>query len=119
MRAGIAAVERSHLSPGVEGRVLRHQPPHAASAELRRLDRFRSQIEEVIRVCKDQFSLTGCQARSERAQLHHSTCGLLAFGILTRERHERNLSIYTLKRPLSFRGRSVVLPALERRRGAA
>jgi hypothetical protein len=74
---------------------------------------------KVIRVCKDQLGLTGCQARSERAQLHHMTCGLVAFGVLERERHERHLTIHQLKRRLSFRGRCFVLPALERLRGVA
>ncbi|MDQ3831908.1 MAG: hypothetical protein M3361_21975, partial [Candidatus Tectomicrobia bacterium] len=77
------------------------------------------QIEEVIRVCKDQLGLTGCQARSQRAQLHHMTCCLVAFCVLERERQERHLSIYKLKRQLSFRGRDFVLPALERLRSAA
>jgi Transposase DDE domain len=89
------------------------------AAEVRRLYRFRSQIEEVIRVCKDQLSLTGCQARSERAQLHHTTCCLVAFCVWERERHACQLSIYQLKRQLSFRGRSYVLPALERLRSTA
>jgi Transposase DDE domain len=89
------------------------------AAEVRRLYRFRSQIEEVIRVCKDQLSLTGCQARSERAQWHHIPCCFVAFCVLERERYERQLSIYQLKRQLSFRGRSYVLPALERLRGTA
>ena len=71
------------------------------------------------RVCKDQFSLTGCQARSERAQQPHMTCCLVAFGVLERERHDRHLSIYQLKRQLSFRGPLVVLPALQRLRRAA
>ena len=34
------------------------------AAEVRRLSRVRTQIEEVMRVCKDQLSLSGCQARS-------------------------------------------------------
>jgi putative transposase len=89
------------------------------AAEVRRLYRFRAQIEEVIRVCKDQLGLIGCQARSERAHLHHMACCLAAFCVLERERHERHLSIYQLKRLLSFRGRSLVLPALERLRGTA
>jgi putative transposase len=89
------------------------------AAEVRRIYRFRSQIEEVIRVCKDQLNLTGCQARSERAQLHHISGCLVAFCVLERERHERNLSIYNLKRQLSLRGRSYVLPALERLRSTA
>jgi hypothetical protein len=38
-----------------------------SAAEVRLLYRVRSQIEEVIRVCKDQLGLTGCQtARSGR-----------------------------------------------------
>ena len=44
------------------------------AAEVRRLYRMRAQIEEVIRVCKNQLGLSGCQARSERAQQHHLTC---------------------------------------------
>jgi Transposase DDE domain len=90
-----------------------------SAAEVRRLYRVRSQVEEVIKVCKDQLSLTGCQARSERAQLHHISCCLVAFCVLERERHERNLSIYKLKRQLSYRGLSVTLPTLERLKRAA
>ena len=89
------------------------------AAEVRRLYAFRAQIEEVIRVCKDQLGLTGCQARSERAQLHHMACCLTAFCVLEHERHERHLSIYKLKRLLSLRGRLLPLPALERLRSAA
>jgi putative transposase len=87
--------------------------------EVRRLYGVRAQIEEVIRVCKDQLGLAGCQARSEKAQLHHMACCLVAFCVLERERHDRHLSIYNLKRQLSFKGRSLALPALERIRGAA
>jgi hypothetical protein len=36
--------------------------------------------------------------------------------VLERESHDRGVSIYQLKRHLSFRGRSIVLPALERLR---
>jgi len=84
------------------------------AAEVRRLYRIRAQIEEVIRVCKDQLGLTGGQARSERAQLHHMLCCLVAFCVLERERRDRGLSIYKLKRHLSCQGRTLVLPALER-----
>lgn len=35
------------------------------AAEVRRLYRVHSQVEEVVRVCKDQLGLGGCQARSE------------------------------------------------------
>ena len=89
------------------------------AAEVRRLYRVRTQIEEVIRVCKDQLGLTSCQARSERAQLHHITCCLVAFCVLERERHDQQLTIYKLKRQLSFKGRGVPLPALERLKRAA
>ena len=89
-----------------------------AAAEVRHLYAFRTQIEEVIRVCKDQLGLTGCQARSERAQRHHILCCLAAFCVLERERYERGISNYQLKRRLSFRPHSVALPALERLRGA-
>jgi putative transposase len=89
------------------------------AAEVRRLYQMRSQIEEVLRVCKDRLGLTGCQARSGRAQLHHLTCCLVAFCGLERERHQRSLTIYKLKRQLSFRGSSVALPALERLKRAA
>jgi hypothetical protein len=87
--------------------------------EVRRLYAFRAQIEEVIRVCKDQLGLTGCQARSERAQVHHILCCLTAFCVLESERHERGISIYQLKRCLSFKGQSMMLSALERLRSAA
>jgi DDE family transposase len=90
-----------------------------SATEVRRLYGVRAQIEEVIKVCKDQLSLTGCQARSERAQLHHISCCLVAFCVLERERHERQLSIYKLKRQLSYRGLSVALPILERLKRAA
>jgi putative transposase len=89
------------------------------AAEVRRLYGIRAQIEEVIRVCKDQLGLTGCQARSERAQLHHMTCCLVAFCVLERERHDRQLTIYKLKRQLSFKGHGFSLPALERLKRAA
>ena len=89
------------------------------AAEVRRLDRVRAQSEEVIRVCKDQLGFTGCQARSERAQLHHMACCLGAFCVLEREREDQQLSIYKLKRQLSFKGRSYVLPALERLKSGA
>jgi putative transposase len=89
------------------------------AAEVRRLYNVRAQIEEVIRVCKDQLGLTGCQARSDRAQQHHMACCLVAFCVLEWERHDRHLSIYQLKRQLSFKGYSLALPALERIRGAA
>jgi putative transposase len=89
------------------------------AAEVRRMFQLRAQIEEVIRVCKDHLGLSGCQARSERAQWHHITCCLVTFCVLERERHDRGGSIYQLKRRLSFKGRSITLPALERLRSAA
>jgi hypothetical protein len=87
--------------------------------EVRRHYRMRAQIEEVSRECKNQLGLNGCQARSARAQLHHITCCFFAFCVLERECQDRGLSIYKLKRHLSFQGRSVALPALERLRSAA
>jgi Transposase DDE domain len=90
-----------------------------AAAEVRHLYAFRAQIEEVIRACKDQLGLSGCQARSERAQLHHMTCCLVAFCVLERERHDRRVSIYQRKRRLSFKGQSMALSALERLRSTA
>ena len=89
------------------------------AAEVRQVYRVRAQIEEVIRICKDQLGLTGCQARSERAQVHNITCCLVAFCVLEREKHDRGVSIYQLKRRLSFTGRSITLPALECLRSAA
>jgi hypothetical protein len=89
------------------------------AAEVRRLYRVRAQIDAVSRVCKDQLALTGCQARSERAQPHHIACCLVAFCGLERERQDRQFSLYKLKRPLSFKGRSCVLPTLERFKSVA
>ena len=63
------------LSGGLKVRLVRYGQKYYATnrltlpaAEVRRLYRVRTPIEEVIRVCKDQLALTGCQARSERAQ---------------------------------------------------
>jgi putative transposase len=112
--------EAGWLTGGLKVLVVRYGAKYFATnrltlpaAEMRRLYRIRAQIEEVIRVCKDQLGLTGCQARSARAQLHHMTCCLVAFCVLERERQARGLSIYKLKRLLSCQGRIVVLPALE------
>jgi hypothetical protein len=118
--------ERGWLSGGLKVLVVRYGAKYFATnrltlpaAEVRRLYRLRSQIEEVIRACKDQLGFNSCQARSERAQLHHLTCCLVAFCVLERERHDRGLTIYTLKRRLSCQGRMLALPALERLRQAA
>jgi DDE superfamily endonuclease len=89
------------------------------AAEVRRLSRVRAHIEAVIRVCQDHLGFTGCQARSERAQRHHMACSLVAFCVLERERQDQQLSISQLKRQLRFKGRSSVLPALERLKSLA
>ena len=114
------------LSGGLKVLVVRYGAKYYATnrltlsaAEVRRLYRVRAQIEEVIRVCKDQLGLTSCPARSERAQMHHVTCCLIAFCVLERERHALQRSIYKLKQQLSFQGYSLVLPALERLRSTA
>jgi putative transposase len=119
-------VETGWLSGGLKVLIVRHGKKYYATnrltlpaAQVRRLYGIRAQIEEVIRVCKDQLGLSGCQVRSARAQLHHISCCLAAFCVLERERHDRNLSIYKLTRLLSFKGPSVALPALERLRAAA
>jgi putative transposase len=118
--------ERGWLTGGVKVLVVRYGAKYFATnrltlpaVEVRRLYRLRAQVEEVIRVCKDQLGLTGCQARSARAQLHHMACCLTAFCVLERERHDRGLSIYKLKWALSCNGRSIRLPALERLWSAA
>jgi putative transposase len=109
------------LSGGLKVLLVRHGKKYYATnrltltaVEVRQLYRIRAQIEEVIRVCKDQLSLAGCQARSERAQVHHVTCCLVAFCVLERERHDRGTTIYKLTHQLSGQGRIVILPALER-----
>jgi hypothetical protein len=118
--------ETGRLSGGLTVLVVRYGAKDYATnrltrpaAEVRRLFQLRAQIEEVIRVCKDQLGRSGCQARSERAQWPHISCGLLAFCVLEREKHDRGISISQRKRRLSFKGRSVTLPALERLRRAA
>jgi Transposase DDE domain len=118
--------ETGWLAGGLKILVVRYGAKYFATnrltlpaAEVRQVYRIRAQIEEVIRVCKDQLGLSGCQARSERAQLHHMICCLVAFCVLERECPMRGLSIYKLKRRLSCQGRTVVLPALERLRQTA
>jgi putative transposase len=118
--------ETGWLSGGLKVRVVRYGKRYyatnrlsLAAVEVRRLYQVRAQIEELIRVCKDQLGLARCQARSAGAQQHHIACCLSAFCVLERERHDRQLSIYQLKRQLSFKGRSLALPSLERLRHAA
>jgi putative transposase len=118
--------EIGRLSGGLKVLVVRYGAKYYATnrltlsaVEVRRHYRVRAQIEEVIRACKDQLGLGGCQARSERAQQHHLTCCLVAFCVLERESQDQRLSIYKLKRHLSFQGPSMALPALERLRNAA
>jgi hypothetical protein len=48
---------------------------------------------------------------------HHLLFGRIY--VLERERHDRGGSIYQLKRRLSFKGRSITLPALGQLRSAA
>ena len=115
-----------YLSGGLKVLIVRHGKKYYATnrltlpaADVRRVYGIRAHIEEVIRVCKDQLGWTGCQARSARAQLHHFACCLAAFCVLERERQDRHLSIYKLKRQLTFKGRSWALPALERLKRAA
>jgi putative transposase len=118
--------ESGWLSGGLKVLVVRYGAKYFATnrltlpaAEVRRLYQVRAQIEEVIRVCKDQLGLNGCQARPERAQRHHLTCCLVAFCVLERERQDRGVTIYTLKRQLSCQAHMLALPALERLRQAA
>ena len=118
--------ERGWLTGGLKVLVVRYGKPYDATKrltltalEVRRLYHGRSHLEEVIRVCTDQLGLPGCQARSARAQRHHLACCLAAFCVLERERHDQHLSIYQLKRQLSFKGCSLALPSLERLRQAA
>jgi Transposase DDE domain len=118
--------ETGWLTGGVKVLVVRDGAKYFATkrltlpaTEVRRLYRIRAQIEEVIRVCKDQLGLTGCQARTARAQVHHITCSFVAFCVLERERQAQGLSIYKLKRQLSFLGQSLSLPMLERLKSAA
>jgi Transposase DDE domain len=89
------------------------------TAAGRRFYGVRAQIEDVIRVCKDQLGWSGGQVRSARAHLPQITCCLTAFCVLERARDDRHLSIYKLKRLLSFQGRTRALSALERLRTAA
>ena len=114
--------EIGRLSGGLKVRVVRYGTKYYATnrltlsaVEVRRLYGLRAQIEELLRVCKDQLGLARCQARSARAQQHHIACCLSAFCVLERERQDRQLSIDKLKRRLSFTGQSYALPALELR----
>jgi hypothetical protein len=83
------------------------------------VSRGRAHSEEVIRVCTEQRGLTGGQARSARAQMQQVTGCLVACCVLARERQAHQLSVYNLKQQLSFQGRSLGLPALERLRSTA
>jgi hypothetical protein len=119
-------VERGWLTGELRVLAVRYGAKYYATNRLtlpadgvRRVYHVRAHIEEVIHVYKDQLGLRRCQVRSERVQRHHITCCLIAFCVLERERHSRGLSSYKLKRQLSFKGRSLVLPALGQLRSAA
>jgi hypothetical protein len=118
--------EPGRLTGGLKVVVVRYGAQDCATnrltlpaVEVRRLHQVRSQMEAGIRVCKTQLGLTGGQARSERAQQQHCTGCLSALCVLERERHDRGLTVYKLKRQLRCHGRMVVLPALEQLRQAA
>jgi hypothetical protein len=118
--------EAGRLTGGLKVLVVRYGAKYFATnrltrpaAQVRRLDQVRAQIEEVCRAGKDQLGFKGCQARSERAQLHHLTCCLVAFWVLERERLDQGLTLYNLRRQRSCRGPILTLPALERLRQAA
>src|SRR5918992_1364732 len=118
--------EAGRLTGGLKVLVVRYGAKDFATnrltrpaAEVRRLYQVRAQIEAVLRACKDQLGLNGCQARTERAQGHHLTGCLVAFCVLERERLDQGLTIYNLRRQLSCRGHMLALPALERLRQAA
>jgi hypothetical protein len=98
---------------------VRHSRPRRVMQNLSFIVICDGTIDEVLRVGKDELGRSGCQARSEQAQRHHSSCCLVAFCVLERERHARGLTIYKFKRQLSFKGCSVVLPVLEQLRSAA
>jgi hypothetical protein len=55
----------------------------------------------------------------DQPRQHHMACCLVAFCVLERERHDRRLSIYKLKRQLRSNGPSCVIPAMERLKRAA
>jgi len=85
--------ETGWLTGGLKVLVVRYGAKYYATnrltlpaAEVCWLYRVRSQIDEVIRVCEDLLGLTSCQAPSERAQLRHMSCCLVAFCVLERER---------------------------------
>src|SRR5262245_51072858 len=86
---------------------------------MRRRDQMHSQVEEVMSVWTEPLGLTGGQARSEGAPLHHFTCCVVACGVLERARQDRGLTIDKLMRQLSCLGRTLELPALEQIRQAA
>jgi hypothetical protein len=114
------------LSGGLTVLVVRHGNKDYATNRLtlsamavRPWYRIRAQSEAGIRVCQDQLRLSGCPARSARAQVHHVTCCLVAFCVLEQERHDRGLTLYNLTHQLSCQGRTSILPALERLKQAA
>jgi len=76
------------LGGQIRRQVLRHESPDTPSYRGSPTAPDTRPLEEVIRVCKAQLELSGCQARTERAQLHHLTCRLVAFCVLAEERHE-------------------------------
>jgi hypothetical protein len=116
LRGGSKGAMRSHSSSGI--RQSRRTCVWSSCIRVAPVVEKMS-LQDTITIAYWDRLLSGCQSRSERAQGHHFTCGLVAFGILERERHDRALTIYKLKRKLSCHGRTLALPALERLTEAA
>jgi hypothetical protein len=126
-----------YLSGGIKVFVVRYRSKYYATNRLslsgeqvRELYKIRHGVEEVIKALKDKLSLEGCQAgwelieseaarKKEGAQEKHVALCLVAYLILERERIDRGVTFYKLKRHLISKGLYVSLPSLDRLRASA
>jgi hypothetical protein len=125
------------LTGGISVVVVRHRRPYYATTrlsltahEVRRVDKMRHEVEEVITTWKDQWRLEACQAGYRRApareyqeregvQEHHLALCVIASLVLERERIDRGLTFHQLRRELIVKGLKVPVASLKRLRTAA
>ena len=71
-----------------------------APCQLKKHYRMRQQIEEAIRLLKQEFGWGGSSVRKARAQVAHLHLGLIAMCLAQHEAYARKQSVYAFKRDL-------------------
>jgi putative transposase len=72
----------------------------AEPSQVKKHYRLRQQIEETIRLLKQEFGWGGSSVRKARAQVAHLHLGLMAMCLAQHAAHTRKQSVYAFKRDL-------------------